>query len=208
MLVCALVTLAAISQVAASAFSYRVKANENACFYTNADKANEKIAFYFSVQAGGDFDIDYYAIGPHGHTILNGQKEKQGDFVFSATVPGEYKFCFNNDMSTVTDKIVDFEIQVENEPRSAELPQRAGTGAEQTTAIEESVLKLSSQVSQMSRTQKYFRTRENRNMSTVQSTEYRIFWFALLESCFMVTISGLQVFIVRTFFSRRSHTKV
>lgn len=111
-------------------------------------------------------------------------------------------------MSTVTDKIVDFEIQIENEPRQAELPQKAGTTAEQTSGIEESVLKLSSQVSQMSRTQKYFRTRENRNMSTVQSTEHRIFWFALLESIAMVTTSALQVFIVRTFFSRRSNVKV
>lgn len=111
-------------------------------------------------------------------------------------------------MSTVTDKIVDFDIQVENEPRTAELPQKQGTASDQTNGIEESVLKLSSQVSQMSRTQKYFRTRENRNMSTVQSTEHRIFWFALLESAAMVTMSGLQVFVVRTFFSRRSNVKV
>lgn len=34
----------------ASAFSYRVKANENACFYTYADKVGEKISFYFSVR--------------------------------------------------------------------------------------------------------------------------------------------------------------
>lgn len=111
-------------------------------------------------------------------------------------------------MSTVTDKLVDFEIQIENEPRTAELPQKPGHSAEQTNGIEESVIKLSSQVSQMSRTQKYFRTRENRNFSTVQSTENRIFWFALLESLAMVTMSGLQVFVVRTFFSRRSNTKV
>lgn len=111
-------------------------------------------------------------------------------------------------MSTVTDKIVDFEIQIQDESRTAELPQKPGVGADQTNAIEESVLKLSSQVSQLSREQKYFRRREHRNMSTVQSTEYRIFWFAVLESMAMVTTSALQVFIVRTFFSRRSNNKV
>ncbi len=43
---------------------------------------------------------------------MDGEKERQGDFVFTAQEPGEYKFCFNNEMSTYTDKFVDFEISV------------------------------------------------------------------------------------------------
>ena len=194
-------------QVHSTPFSYRVKSNEHACFYTSVDKPGEKIAYYYAVQAGGGFDIDTYVTNPHGQIVVEHKKERQGDFVFTAEFLGEYKFCFNNEMSTVTDKLIDFEISVEHDVRP-EMPVKPGMGAEETTGIEESVLKLSSLVSQMSRTQKYFRTRENRNMSTVQSTEARVFWFALLESCAMITMSGLQVFIVRTFFSRRSSVKV
>lgn len=43
---------------------------------------------------------------------MEGQKERQGDFVFTAQTPGEYRFCFNNEMSTFADKMVDFEIAV------------------------------------------------------------------------------------------------
>ena len=43
---------------------------------------------------------------------MDGQKERQGDFVFTATEAGEYKFCFNNQMSTFAEKFVDFEIAV------------------------------------------------------------------------------------------------
>ncbi len=43
---------------------------------------------------------------------MDGQKERQGDFVFTATEPGEYSFCFNNEMSTFAEKFVDFEIAV------------------------------------------------------------------------------------------------
>jgi hypothetical protein len=46
------------------------------------------------------------------HVILEGEKERQGDFVFTATQGGEYRFCFANSMSTVTDKLVDFDITV------------------------------------------------------------------------------------------------
>ena len=43
---------------------------------------------------------------------MDGQKERQGDFVFTAQNVGEYRFCFNNEMSTFADKMVDFEVAV------------------------------------------------------------------------------------------------
>lgn len=64
------------------------------------------------VQSGGSFDIDYSVVGPTDKVILDGTKERQGDFVFTANDPGEYRFCFNNEMSTFAEKMVDFEIAV------------------------------------------------------------------------------------------------
>jgi len=71
------------------------------------------------VQSGGSFDIDYVVHGPTEKVILDGSKERQGDFVFTANEIGEYKFCFSNDMSTFAEKMVDFEIAVSaNHPPS------------------------------------------------------------------------------------------
>lgn len=56
--------------------------------------------------------MDYEVIGPDKKIIMDGQREQQGDFVFTATQTGEYSFCFNNQMSTFADKFVDFEISV------------------------------------------------------------------------------------------------
>ena len=90
--------------------------------------------------------------------------------------------------------------QVENEFK-ANLPQKAGVSTEQLSGVEETVLKLSSQISTLTRQQKYFRTRENRNFSTVKSTERRIFNFSLIEGGLMVAMAALQVFIVKMFFT-------
>jgi hypothetical protein len=43
---------------------------------------------------------------------MEGTKERQGDYVFTANDLGEYRFCFNNEMSTFAEKTVDFEIAV------------------------------------------------------------------------------------------------
>lgn len=89
--------------------------------------------------------------------------------------------------------------QVENEAR-ASLPSKQGAPAEQTSLLTESIYKLSGQLSTITRNQKYFRTRENRNFSTVRSTESRIFRFSVIENLVMVGMAGLQVFVVRFFF--------
>ena len=51
-------------------------------------------------------------MGPGDKIIMDTQKERQGDFVFTAKETGEYRFCFDNDMSTFAEKMVDFEIAV------------------------------------------------------------------------------------------------
>lgn len=64
------------------------------------------------VQSGGSFDVDYTVTAPGGKIVLDGTKERQGDHVFTAQSNGEYSFCFNNEMSTFAEKMVDFEIAV------------------------------------------------------------------------------------------------
>ena len=64
------------------------------------------------VQSGGSFDVDYTVVGPNDKIIMSNPKERQGDFVFTAQDAGEYRVCFNNEMSTFAEKMVDFEIAV------------------------------------------------------------------------------------------------
>ncbi|KAL9585135.1 MAG: hypothetical protein Q9212_001701 [Teloschistes hypoglaucus] len=186
--------------VSATALTYKLQPNEKTCFFSYAEQKGLKLAFYFAVQSGGSFDVDYSVVGPGDKVIMEGQKERQGDFVFTAKDQGEYRFCFDNGISTFAEKMVDFEIAVENESRDARLPSKQGSSPEQTSALEESILKVSRDLSTINRNQKYFRTRENRNMSTVKSTESRIFNFSVAESALMIAMAGLQVFIVRYFF--------
>ena len=110
--------LAYCTAVYATALTYRLDAHEKACFFANVEHKGTKVAFYFAVQSGGSFDIDYSVVGPSStpggqeKVILDGTKERQGDFVFTANEVGEYRFCFNNEMSTFAEKLVDFEIAV------------------------------------------------------------------------------------------------
>jgi hypothetical protein len=105
------------------------------------------------VQSGGSFDIDFDIKDPNEKIILDGMRERQGDYVLTANTVGEYAFCFENDMSTLTEKLVDFDIMVESEPRR-EAPAKPGKISEQTTALEESIFRLNGMLMMIKRTQK------------------------------------------------------
>ncbi|KAI9140177.1 emp24/gp25L/p24 family/GOLD-domain-containing protein [Paraphysoderma sedebokerense] len=195
------VVLCYTSSVSATALTYTVAAHERACFYAHSDHVGRKVGFYFAVQSGGSFDIDYMVTDPTHNIVVSGEKERQGDFVFSAEHVGEYSFCFSNGMSTFAEKIVDFDITLENESLpSAQLLKSGSTAQTDTSFMEETIYRISSHLNNFSRNQKFYRTRENRNNDTVMSTEKRVFWFAVIESFLMIGMSVMQVFIVKTFF--------
>ncbi|KAH8920340.1 hypothetical protein BT69DRAFT_1336552 [Atractiella rhizophila] len=192
--------LAQNAVVDASALTTTIPAHERTCFYAWVDKPGEKVGFYFAVQSGGSFDIDYVVTDPNDTIVLEGIKERQGDYIFTGHSVGEYSFCFSNDMSSFSEKLVDFDIMVESEPRP-EAPAKPSSLIDHTSSLEESIYKLSGSLSSIQRTQKYFRTRENRNVSTVSSTRNRIFWFSVSEIAMMVAMSSFQVWVVRKFFN-------
>ncbi|KAI5451847.1 hypothetical protein NCC49_001491 [Naganishia albida] len=184
----------------ATALTTYLAANERSCFYADVDSIGEKVGFYFSVQSGGSFDIDYMVQDPNERVILEGQGERQGDYIFTANTIGEYSFCFENEAS-LTSKLIDFDIMVESEPRRM-LSGQTQPITEHTSALEESMYKLQGMLANIGRTQKYFHTRHHRNHSTVKSTEARIFWYSILECLAILGLTFSQVWILKTFFSR------
>ncbi|WOO83968.1 uncharacterized protein LOC62_05G007485 [Vanrija pseudolonga] len=186
----------------ATALTTLLNANDRACYYADVDGVGEKIGFYFAVQSGGQFEIDFVVMDPEDKVIIEGEKERQGDYIFTGKKLGEYSFCFANEASN-TDKLIDFDIMVESEPRRT-LGGSAAPLKEHTSALEESTYKLSGLLSSITRTQKYFHTRHHRNYSTVQSTKSRMFWFTVLECVAIVAMALLQIWILKTFFSRGS----
>ncbi|KAF5333649.1 hypothetical protein D9611_002233 [Ephemerocybe angulata] len=185
----------------ASALTISISPNERACFFADVDKAGEKIGFYFAVQSGGAFDIDWDIKDPNHKPLMEGNRERQGDYVFTANAVGEYSFCFENDMSTLTDKLIDFDIMVESEPRR-EPPAKPGQIAEHTSALEESVFRLNGMLMNINRMQKHHHTQERRGFSVVKSTQNRLFWYAFIESVAIIGMAVFQVYVLQTFFTK------
>ena len=59
---------------------------------------------------GGNYDVDVLVSDKH-NTLYNEQKKQYDQYTWKTEEDGEYHFCFSNEFSTVTHKVVYFDFQ-------------------------------------------------------------------------------------------------
>merc|ERR1711971_1501455 len=85
------------------AYFVTVDAHAEECFFDKV-KQGTKMSLMFEVAEGGFLDIDVRIEGPDGRTVHSGERESNGKYTFAAHMEGVYKYCFSNQMSTMTQK--------------------------------------------------------------------------------------------------------
>jgi len=59
---------------------------------------------------GGNYDVDV-VVSSQRSTLYKEQKKQYDQFTWTPDDDGEYRFCFSNEFSTITHKIVYFDFQ-------------------------------------------------------------------------------------------------
>lgn len=61
---------------------------------------------------GGNYDVDLVITSPGKRILYKDVKKQYDSFTWTSDVDGEYQFCFSNEFSTFTHKLVYFDFQV------------------------------------------------------------------------------------------------
>lgn len=64
---------------------------------------------------GGNYDVDMELTAPNGQILYKDVKKQYDSFTWNADFKGIYTFCFSNEFSTFTHKVVYFDLQVGEE---------------------------------------------------------------------------------------------
>ena len=66
------------------------------------------------VITGGNYDVDLEIMSPGKRVLYKDMKKQYDSFTWTTDVEGEYQFCFSNEFSTFTHKLVYFDFQVKS----------------------------------------------------------------------------------------------
>jgi len=173
----------------ATAHIIHVAASKKDCFFEDLN-INDKMTVTYQVGGGGQLDIDFWLTDPNGRALAKDIKKSQGSTSITAKIDGRHEYCFSNQMSSVVDKLVSFNVHgviyVEDE----------GTVA----PIEREIRDFANALKTVKDEQEYIVVREQRHRNTAESTNDRVKWWSIFQAIVLFLAVGWQVYYLKSFF--------
>ena len=144
--------------------------------------------------------MDLVLYGPGEKVIHEGRRKMYDSIDFETYETGEYYFCFSNEFSSFSHKVVYFDFIVgEEEPLTSEI------GAHHTalTQLEAATVRIHETLKLVKDYQVHHRLRESQGRKTADYLNDRVQYWSLGEAIFLVLVGLTQVFILRRFFTEK-----
>eukprot|EP00051_Salpingoeca_urceolata_P033634 m.21583 g.21583 ORF g.21583 m.21583 type:complete len:203 (+) comp6476_c0_seq1:91-699(+) len=180
-------------------FAINVDAHSKECFFEDV-ATGTPMALSFQVAEGGFLDIDVLITDPDDKILFNGERESDGKYTFTATADGTYRFCFSNEMSSMTPKLVVFSIV--NGAANKRTPSQ-GDDSEHDK-VYDMIEELGHALVAVKREQEMMEVRDRTHQSINESSHTRVLYWTVFEALLLVTMSIGQVFYINRFFEVRS----
>uniref|UniRef100_A0AA85K0F0 GOLD domain-containing protein n=1 Tax=Trichobilharzia regenti TaxID=157069 RepID=A0AA85K0F0_TRIRE len=174
-----------------------IDANSEECFFDRVNSGS-RLALYFEVAEGGFLDIDVAVYNPTGVKVFEALKKTNGKPEFLASESGDYKYCFGNRMSSMTPKVVLFEMAVEEDHLKTN-----ESDDEAHKKLVSMVNELSHSISSVKLEMEYVSLRTQLHWNINRNTNFRVVIWAAFESLIIVAMSIGQVFYLKRFFEVR-----
>ncbi|NWZ36886.1 TMED3 protein, partial [Brachypodius atriceps] len=169
------------------------------CFHQELE-SGIKFTLDYQVISGGHYDVDCYVEDPNGKTIYQETKKQYDSFTHHTELKGVYTFCFGNEFSTFSHKIVYFDFQVGDEPPI--LPDM-NNRVTALTQLESACVTIHEMLKAVIDSQTHYRLREAQDRSRAEELNGRVSYWSLGETLILFVVSIGQVMLLKSFFTEK-----
>ncbi|XP_024881622.1 transmembrane emp24 domain-containing protein-like [Temnothorax curvispinosus] len=193
-----------VSIVSVRCYFITVDAHAEECFFDKVEFGT-KMGLTFEIAEGGFLDIDVKIVGPDGRIIYQGEQESSGKYTFAAHTSGVYTYCFSNQKSTMTPKVVMFNMDIDENRKQTE--DNAGAEGQDGDAnhgkLDDMIKDLSTSLWGVKNEQEYMQVRDRNHRAINESTNFRVVIWAFFEALVLVCVTAGQIFYLKRFFEVR-----
>ncbi|XP_027707591.1 transmembrane emp24 domain-containing protein 3 [Vombatus ursinus] len=172
------------------------------CFHEEVEQG-VKFTLGYQVISGGHYDVDCFIEDPHGKTIYKETKKQYDSFFHQTEIKGIYKFCFSNEFSTFSHKIVFFDLLIGDEPPI--LPEM-GNRVTALTQMESACVTIHEALKTVIDSQTHYRLREAQDRNRADDLNERVSYWSVGETVILFVVSISQVVLLKSFFTEKRPT--
>ncbi|XP_061682309.1 transmembrane emp24 domain-containing protein 5 isoform X1 [Syngnathoides biaculeatus] len=196
--------LATFSQSLDSDFTFTLPAGRKECFYQTMKK-DASLEIEYQVLDGAGLDVDFLISSPSGQILYSDYRKSDGMHTVE-TVDGDYMFCFDNTFSSVSEKLVFFELILDNMDADEE-PDDWKEYVHGTDMLDmkledimDTINSVKSRLGKSVQIQTVLRAFEARDRNLQESNFDRVNFWSVVNLVAMMLVSGVQVYLVRSLF--------
>ncbi len=151
--------------------------------------------------SGGNNDVDVVLYDPDNMILYEDKRKQFYTHDFTAKKKGDYQFCFSNEFSSFTHKLVYFDLQVgsDDQPLTPDL----GSHHTALTQLEMATVRIHESLKMVKDYQTHHRLKEMAGRDGAEFLNERVQYWSLGESIIFMTIGLTTVFILRRFFASK-----
>ncbi|XP_028919042.1 transmembrane emp24 domain-containing protein 5 [Ornithorhynchus anatinus] len=195
-----------------SDFTFTLPAGHKECFFQPMPR-QASLEIEYQVLDGAGLDIDFYITSPKGETLISEQRKSDGVHTVD-TEEGDYMFCFDNSFSTISEKVIFFELILDNMGEQAQDQddwKKYITGTDtldmKLEDILESIDNIKSRLSKSVHLQNLLKAFEARDRNIQESNFDRVNFWSLVNLGVMVVVSAIQVYMLKSLFEEKRKSR-
>ncbi|KAG8436734.1 hypothetical protein GDO86_007721 [Hymenochirus boettgeri] len=201
------------SQSVDSDYTFTLPAGQKECFFQPMKK-DATLEIEYQVLDGTGLDVDFFLIAPSGEILL--LEERQSDGVHTVeTVDGDYQFCFDNTYSRMSEKVIFFELILDNindESNDQEDWKNYIVGSDlldmKLEDILETINSVKGRLSKSAHIQTLLKAFEARDRNIQESNYERVNFWSAINLVVMVAVSIIQVYMLRSLFEDKRKSRL
>lgn len=180
------------------------------CFYEKIDRPGENIDVEFHVLNGGRRDVTLDVLNPDKTLLVRKARERGASLNIKAMKSGVYSFCFSNEFSSFTHKLIFVDISTDREKnekaRIAKEERKVIKEAERErdsimTAVESSLDSISKNMKRSDKGLKRFRKHDWFSIFHAKKLSFNVDTASVVVGALVVITSLVQTWALRRLFS-------
>ncbi|XP_067170732.1 transmembrane emp24 domain-containing protein 1 [Apteryx mantelli] len=192
--------------------TFVLPAGRRECFYQGAP-GNASMEAEYQVIGGAGLDVDFSLESPSGLLLVSEYRKSDGVHTVEPTEAGDYKLCFDNSFSTISEKLVFFELifdsaqdddDADNWMEAVEPEDMLDIKIED---IKESIETMKSRLERSIQMQTLLRAFEARDRNLQESNLGRVNFWSAVNLGVLVVVAFLQVYMLKSLFEDKRQVR-